>query len=325
MKAECSLPELKKTPRYHLTAGRLGLQLEEFRHSPTQGSPSGGSLVVDAARFKLVSQDSGTEGQFRYVINDHLGAPQAVTDWTGKVVWSATYDPFGAASINADPDADGQPFTMNLRLPGQYFDAESGLSYNYLRDYDSSTGRYLESDPIGLRGGLNTFAYAAGNPLRWIDRLGLKPGDCYPTLAKAAANALSDINRTSIDDDIEYAGRINQNPDGSYSYTAPNPGSQHESDGGQPDLAVMAGAYHTHGDYQAGWSNENFSPKDRLKADVYNQWARHFAKYNHYTEFLGTPKDNYRAYDPNHQPGQPSEYDIPKASPNNADACRCSF
>jgi RHS repeat-associated protein len=58
-------------------------------------------------------------------------------------------------------------------LPGQYFDAETGNHYNYFRDYDSSVGRYVESDPIGLGGGINTFAYSHANPIRRIDPQGM--------------------------------------------------------------------------------------------------------------------------------------------------------
>ncbi len=89
-----------------------------------------------------------------------------------RVIWRWDSAPFGDALPAADPDGDGVPFTLNLRFPGQYFDAETGLHYNYFRDYDPVTGRYLESDPIGLRGGVNTYGYVEGNPVNWSDPTG---------------------------------------------------------------------------------------------------------------------------------------------------------
>jgi RHS repeat-associated protein len=74
---------------------------------------------------------------------------------------------------NEDPDGDGVKVTVNLRFPGQYYDAETGLHYNWNRYYDPKTGRYVTSDPVGLRGGFNSYLYAKANPLFWTDRRGL--------------------------------------------------------------------------------------------------------------------------------------------------------
>ena len=81
-------------------------------------------------------------------------------------------DPFGNNTPNENPAGAGA-FAFNLRFPGQYFDAETGKHYNYFRDYDPGIGRYIQSDPIGLMGGLNSFSYVSSNPLVFIDDLGL--------------------------------------------------------------------------------------------------------------------------------------------------------
>lgn len=78
--------------------------------------------------------------------------------------------------------------TFNLRFPGQYFDKESNRHYNYFRDYNPKTGRYDQSDPIGLKGGTNTYGYANQNPVRYSDLKGLKPVPCPPGLSGASCD-----------------------------------------------------------------------------------------------------------------------------------------
>ena len=91
-----------------------------------------------------------------------------MTDASGTVVWAADYKPFGEATITVST------ITNNLRFPGQYFDVETGLHYNYYRDYNPVIGRYIESDPIGLLGGINPFLYALDNPGIFVDPFGLQ-------------------------------------------------------------------------------------------------------------------------------------------------------
>ena len=118
---------------------------------------------LDGRPLARIDNDS----QIYYYHVDHLGTPQSMSDAAGTTVWKADYEPFGKANVKVNTVEN------NLRFPGQYYDRETGLHYNYFRDYDPGTGRYVEADPIGLEGGLNVYGYVDGNPLSYVDQLGL--------------------------------------------------------------------------------------------------------------------------------------------------------
>jgi len=138
---------------------------------------SGGTLrtYIWDDGYQPVAQIDNVSGAERvtYLHTDPLGTPVLGTDSAGKIVWKAPVDPFGAGAPSEDPDGDGVVVKVNLRMAGQYYDAESNLHENGQRFYDPMVGRYVTSDPIGLRGGLNTYLYARANPLRYIDPTGL--------------------------------------------------------------------------------------------------------------------------------------------------------
>lgn len=152
---------------------------------------------------------------------DHLNTPRLIADQTNKTVWTWTSDPFGTTAANEDADGDGQRFSFNLRFPGQYYDYETGMHYNVNRTYDPAVGRYLESDPIGLSGGLNVSSYAYNQPLRYVDSMGLEVSAVYDmsegilyvtdldTGQTAKANAFSG-NR--YENDVRFTDRVGEGP-----------------------------------------------------------------------------------------------------------------
>lgn len=151
--------------------------------APSAGSYSLTAKAIDTSGQSSVSAAVGivvkTGGMSVYYLHsDHLNTPRLVTDERNVVVWRfLPGEPFGASAPEEDPDRNGMPFVMNLRFPGQYFDKETNFHYNYYRDYDPNTGRYIQSDPIGLQGGINTYGYVEGNPVSKVDPLGLAPGE----------------------------------------------------------------------------------------------------------------------------------------------------
>ena len=142
-----------------------------------------------------------------YYHNDHLATPQKMTDGTRAVVWSADYKPFGEATIIIST------ITNNLRFPGQYYDAETGLNYNYYRDYNPAIGRYIEADPLGMFIQVeHLFTYARNNPLIFTDELGLDP-DCQYSISRG--HMVCTNNGTTIHNSggwVSGQGRCQNNP-----------------------------------------------------------------------------------------------------------------
>jgi RHS repeat-associated protein len=131
---------------------------------------------VPVAVIDNTTNGSVTTSVVNYVHADGLNTPRAVTNSAGTVIWQWAYqgNPFGEQQPTSTAG-----YVLNLRYPGQYFDAETGTDYNLFRTYEPATGRYLQSDPIGLSGGVSTFAYVGGDPLSYTDPLGLRYVDVY--------------------------------------------------------------------------------------------------------------------------------------------------
>lgn len=134
--------------------------------APAQHKDTGTMQFADEL-FRMIRAALTQTERIVWLHGNHLGAPELATDATGQVLWRATYAPFGAANIQS------RDFTLDLRLPGQVFDAETSLHYNRARYYDPDAGQYLTPDPLGTPDGPNPYAYVAFNPLRNVDPDGL--------------------------------------------------------------------------------------------------------------------------------------------------------
>lgn len=134
------------------------------------------AIWLDNYPVALINVQSTGVPELAYVQPDHLGTPRVVIDPVRNVSiweWSNKSEVFGNQIPNADPDGDGVAFELALRFPGQQATDASGLFYNYFRDYDPASARYVESDPVGLNAGVSTYGYVISNPARFTDPLGL--------------------------------------------------------------------------------------------------------------------------------------------------------
>ncbi|MFZ0747375.1 MAG: RHS repeat-associated core domain-containing protein [Terracidiphilus sp.] len=170
--------------RVHDTTRRSVSLLEETNAS---GAAQADYINFDGRPIATLDPSSGT---LYFLHDDMLGTPQLATDASQTVAWQATYQPFGTASVSGT-------ITQNLRLPGQYFDLESGWNHNGFRDYVPSLGRLVKPDPLALEGtslfyntrsGTNNlegpipsiaatgfYAYVGDDPINFLDPLGKAP------------------------------------------------------------------------------------------------------------------------------------------------------
>lgn len=190
---------------------------------------------------------------------------------------NAFYDPGLQRWINRDPLGDIASLPLDAGVISLSVNDDDGDAMMGEEDFSAWTA--INQNLYGALG---------NNPINSVDYFGLAPGDSYPTCDAAGKDAIKDINRESIKNDVEYAGRIYKNPDGSYSYTPPNKGTKDSSKPGQvPDGKQHAGMYHTHGAKDPKYDGENFSDDDKKVADRHGD-----------PSYLGTPSGKVKKYTP---------------------------
>lgn len=179
-------------------AGRL---IGEYTSNTLNGTTYGieyvylEGMVVGLAPFTVpvVGQPAQYQGLF-YVHPDHLDTPRLVTNTANQARWRWDLaEPFGSNPANENPAGLGT-FPFSHRFPGQVIDPETNTHYNMARDYDPPTGRYIQSDPIGLLAGINTYAYVESNPLSRIDPEGLWVIQAIGGVIGGAAGAIQAAN-----------------------------------------------------------------------------------------------------------------------------------
>jgi len=171
-----------------------------------------GTGAASAASNSVTPQNAADAAGIYYIYADQIDTPRMIVRASdNQMVWRWDgADPFGATAANPDPAGVGQ-FVYNPRFPGQLYDFESGLIYNINRNYDPTLGRYVQSDPIGLYGGINTYAYVRANPLRFVDPSGTQgvltlPEVLLPLLGCAALPSCSQWVTNNILDPLESRG-----------------------------------------------------------------------------------------------------------------------
>ena len=255
------------------------------------------------------------DGAKLYPLADGLGSTMALTKKNGGVVERYRYSAYGQPTVQTSdyrPLASGVGY--RFLFSGREWLSQVGLNDHRYRYYSPSLGRWLNTDPIGLRGGLILYCYTNNYPTQWSDPYGLTAGDAYSTPQAAACAALKDSNPSSKAQNIEYAGVIYERDGGGYTYTAPWPGTK---DSSSPfaiyvgDINKVVGKYHTHGNYTDASGNptpckskdtydsDNFSDVDKQNATDLQYYYMARSDYKQTYSFLGTPSGSFLQDQPN--------------------------
>ena len=157
-------------------AGTVMYAYDEVGHLLGEYGPTG-SLIEETVWLGDIPvatlRPNGTTVAIYYVHSDQLNTPRQITRPSDNApMWTWNSDPFGTDAANANPAGAGT-FAYNLRFPGQVFDGQAGLHQNGFRNYDPASGRYVESDPLGVAVSVGTYAYVDADPLHFADPSGL--------------------------------------------------------------------------------------------------------------------------------------------------------
>ena len=222
-----------------------------------------------------------------YVQADHLNTPRVILDNAHTAVWRwDNSDAFGVGQPNEDPDGDGKKFEYNPRFPGQYFDRETNLHYNYFRDYDPGTGRYIEADPIGLDGGLNLYLYANAAPTMYTDPLGLFTSRGHNTITTDAI-AIAGSPCPNLSAEAAMADWLPgaQNPQNSHWHAM--------RDGTNPDSTVESARGDFNNFLNAQWKSCSCEGLARALHAIQDSYARGHANFQPWGGGLPSPSHVY--------------------------------
>ncbi|WP_339802650.1 DUF4329 domain-containing protein [uncultured Marinobacter sp.] len=264
-------------------------------------------------------------GQAYYYELDHRMMPVRLWDQSGDILWQGNANAWGLCQPEMPKGHIHQP----IRMPGQFEDELTGIVQNRFREYEPESGRYLTADPLGIKGGFNSYRYTR-NPIDYVDPLGLAecdkngigPADAegteqaavsenstemqelhpcglFPSADDAARHASERINPISIEENLEYGGMVYRTSTGEYSYTTPirgtidgvNPGGPSSVPEGTEAVAY----YHSHGAYEPYYDSENFSNEyDPVDGEWYGDIP--YAKHHNIDGYVSTPEGSFKRY-----------------------------